>query len=867
MVALYRRRAVSASLPVSGTMRCVGTDGGYRSLPLAASKPACFVLVGYNARVTLTNPHLEFSNPAYLWAMALALAPAMLAVAGRCRLRAAVLQSLALLLAGLALAGPVVIVPWASDKPLLILTDVSDSTRGQSHDLNLPQGMPVRRATFAADSTATGNVPDPSRSCIAPALQLALTQAREISGVVIHSDGQFSDWASPAWLDLAEAIRQQGLSLAAAPMDSPPQNASVAAMSADRLADGRVEVVATLDAWAQMQRRVTVRSSGGTVLLERDLLLEPGESRTVRCMDQPLTDTPAGPYRVELSPADAWPEDDQAQAMLRALDGRVAVIGFDQALVDAIRACGPVEAVSADSAPQSPQAWGAYRAVVLCDPRGKLLTRPQRESLAQYVRGGGALVLLGSGACEPPTIGDDPLSVILPLTPDPQHRPALNVVLLLDASGSMAQPSASGSRFDDALGATLSLGGMLSGRDSLAVMVFGDSPRLIYDSGSSAIDGATLLVALREVRPSGPTKLLPAMEAAIQRSVRPGPTLVIVVSDLQTQPLDAMAMVGRLKQTGLKLSLVAVGSGAADSSLAQLAHEAEAPLVHRNDLRGLAEVFGQFVSQARGEGLLRGRYELSPSATIWAAPANLPVAAAVIPSALREGAQMLAHADGHAVLARGRAGLGSAVVLALPLEQNPSWANWPDLGAWLWAGVNSLSPDDNDRRLEVHVTDVPGARIVVVQAREQDRPQNLLSMSAESWNVEGPSTMPAAGPIELDQVAPGQYRALLKSSADRQAIAIRNSSGKRLWVGVSGPSAAEIRTLGANRPVLRRLVDAAGGSLVELEGLAQWLRQVQRRQLELWPILAGLALAAMVIDWLLASRRSGATRPHAGRTD
>ncbi len=149
---------------------------------------------------------VDLETPWALAACVLAVAPALLAWwrtrGDSPRASVPILQSLAVLLGVLALAGPSA--PWGegASKPYLVFTDVSDSTRGQRNPLPWPPEVARQSYVFARDAAAQDfaiQAPPTvatGETNISPVLRLALARASQITGVVIRTDGQFqdSDW-------------------------------------------------------------------------------------------------------------------------------------------------------------------------------------------------------------------------------------------------------------------------------------------------------------------------------------------------------------------------------------------------------------------------------------------------------------------------------------------------------------------------------------------------------------------------------------------------------------------------------------------------------------------------------------------------
>ncbi len=170
---------------------------------------------------------VTFDHPAALVSLAAALVPVALAYHARRRGLArrpagVILQCMALLAGGLAVAGPAMPLGREVEKPYLLLQDGSASVRGQSAEpIPWPQGLGRQDYSFAAGVSPADAPLDKGASLdtrAAPALLLAAAKAPDVAGVIIRTDGQFHD----DWPGAAAALGRTGISVLVAAMDSPP---------------------------------------------------------------------------------------------------------------------------------------------------------------------------------------------------------------------------------------------------------------------------------------------------------------------------------------------------------------------------------------------------------------------------------------------------------------------------------------------------------------------------------------------------------------------------------------------------------------------------------------------------------------------
>lgn len=826
---------------------------------------------------------IRFDQPAWLAGSVLAIAPWLVLAYARRRGRllpvwGAVLQSLAVLLLAATLARPTFPTD-ASEKPWLILQDVSASVRGQGSvaALNEPD-LPVERFVFAASVARDAAAVDANATDLSAALELAAGRPGELSGVVILTDGR-SGGDGDRWRARARQLAGGTAEVIVSPLVSPVADARVSSFHARREPAGvtlRVNVASN----ASRKRTLTVRrvwpSPGRLLVRELDLLAR--QPATVVARDE-LPSDQAATYVAELSPGDRLDENDRAEAAVLPRDGKTTVFGG--ALPATWRSSLDANALIAPAGelPDDPTRLAGFSSLVLVDASGEAFTDNQRRAVADYVRSGGGLVMVGAGPHTSPADASDPLSAVLPLVVNPWQRTPLQVTVLLDASGSMAQTvkrrgeSTGQRKFDIAAEATLSLRRHLTDRDGLAVIAFAAEPDTLYDSNAAPVDFDALARRLRAIKPAGTTDLGPALEEALSLGVpenRDG--LILVLSDLMTQPLDAAKLAGKVSRSGRKLAVIATGSAdqghPGAESLVQLAERADAWLVRRQTLADVAELFSRFVRQARGDAVREGEFALLAGVEVFGVKASdLPAVEAYMPAAARDGAEtLIGTAGGDAVLARQRVGLGRTVAFVVPADRVGKLAGGSQrLGAILGGAVRWAARPPGDPRIDATFTR-EGNRLTVGMVARDNGPVSDLQPTLTLRPVGGDELETTVAPMEI--VGPGTYRCRVVAPPRAAAAVVRDRDGAVLYrqaIGRTYPS--EFSAIGPDEAVLRELADLAGGRIVAPNRLGAVL--AGRRQEALWPawpVTLAASLAAVLLDWALTRVTLGRKPTSTGRT-
>ena len=818
-----------------------------------------------------------FAQPWWLATLVAVGGPIVLAAAARRRGRqiarlSVILQCVALGAVVVALARPSLQIPQAAAKKWLVLDDVSASTRTQHTTGALPVDItPRMEYSFAAGVAPAGQKLDSTQTNLAAALRLAIARSGELAGVIIRTDGMFTDTHWPA---AAVTLGRAGVTVAVVPLNRPPRDIRIAEFTAARVAGREVILRASVVSNAVTDSVIEIRDGSGreTSLLKRKISLLPAEPVTISVVASAPEDRGAS-FSAVLAKGDAFSENDRGMAAVGPVVRRVALIGAPGGYKPAGFAAAvgmPVDAL--DPRQLGAEAMANYAAVVLVDDSGQLLTPDQRDDAARYVRRGGGLVILGAGPYQSPADRLDPLNRAAALIPNPYDRKPLALTVALDSSGSMGQTAESAAgqlvKFDQAAEAVLSLKRHLTDRDTLRVIVFSDLAKEVYTSGKDRPDFAKLANALRAVRPTGATNVFPALELAAKNppdAKRQG--LLIIVSDLQTEKFDPPRAAEMLKKAGLDLAIVAIASPTAAAStepLEALKKLLDAPLEKRDHMVGLARIFAGFLRTVRGGAVRRGLFTLrsrDPSADSAAVAGK--TADAYILSAVGGDAVATLHIGSDAILARRTVGLGRSVSLALATSGG---ANNALLATGEFTGVLASAAKWSarsapDARFGGDVTRSGRDALVTVRAADSNgAPINMLELSVRTLAEHDES----AGKIPMQQIAPGRYTAKFALGESASDFHVTGAGGRVVWRGgLQKTYPREFDAIGPNYANLRRLATLTGGRLVEAQALTEIARtRGQTGRWEVWPWLAAVALALMLLDWL-ASRtiqRSTTTR-------
>ncbi len=789
------------------------------------------------------------------------------------------LQMAAWLLLVAALMGPSITV-HNGGKVLLIIDDVSGSTRGQSgQPLDLPVEIDVDRWYFAETVAIDAFDAGINQSRIAMPLQMALdaTTRDELAGIVIRTDGQF---AHGGWQAHARALGQAGVPVTILPYDTPPEDVQIA--RADIQRDGEQAIVTmTLHGRPGMRAVPSCRfdSTGEWLALDPVRFAE-GMTDVTVFAHGPVADR--GPtvcrLRVDTYTAegvsDRFPENDSTVVTLPSIKDRMLILadeygrwGDSLITVDGME----VESRPLMASPLSQEDLSEFACVLLVGPTFHIPARQPREALAGYVRNGGGLIIVGLGPHGDVTDIDDPLNQVAPLVADTSERPALDVTLVLDVSASMGETSDSGaSLYELATQAAVDIQRFLTDNDRLAAVTFNNDAALVYESGDAAPDFSALGRALRAIQPAETTHADTGLEWALARPAEGDRRrMIILLTDSRTEPFDEAPLAEALRNEGAQLGVIKLVPGWGEdvetvSSVDNLIVATEGrmyALVGRDllisgDRKHLAELFEDMVRWGKGDITQRGSFEATTPSPCPPMP-PLTQYLRAIPNG--PDPTVLAWVGDHPILATRRAGLGQCAVLAVPMltGQNVAWYNSERTGEimnWLVAVTRRPSRDD---RFRGQVVRADGGKMELrVQAMTERTPSEGLVLTAWQMDTDGRET-----PLgTLSPRGAGLYAVAVDMSEQETLLEVRQGDSAVLQLTSRDPIKAEFSSLGANWPVINHLAELTGGSVAtDLSGENVAMDLTGRRTHPIGAIVLTAALVTMLLEWALTAFRRRTT--------
>ncbi|HUU31307.1 MAG TPA: vWA domain-containing protein, partial [Phycisphaerae bacterium] len=680
---------------------------------------------------------VRFGDP---WVLAL-LVPVwsllLVAVLGQSRRRPgavgrAVLACLASLLLVLALAGPSIRVSREGLCPVCIVEDVSGSM-GSGEALAkalapwaaaLPRGSTqiVRFGNETETNIESGLAEGAAALPDGRGLVLLASDGRETRGEAVRAAERLAVRGRRVFAMAPEIPSRDVHLVSVAPISQPAPGEPV---------DIEVNVAATVAAEATVGLERLGNDGTPAARWRHRLDVDPLSVRTVRFEDVPPG---AGIYRyraVVTAADDEWPQNNTASCTVhigrtrelfyvyagKAPGRTFSILQARRSAGDAIRPVNAAEGL--------PLPTGNQTVLLLDNVSAWSLGDAAARRLAEYVTeaGVGLLVLGGDASFAAGGYGSSPLETLLPVSSRLGRRPALEMVLVMDASGSMNEqvggsavgetsPQSGGlTKLAVAKQAVLSLRTALAEEDRVGIVLFAGEPRTVSPLVPMT-EWETLRRHLMGLSAGGGTRITPAVEAAVgllgvpaadSRTVRH----ILLVSDGRSEDFDVPRLVGACRAAAVSVSAVATGEKADRPRLDRLAQETggrsyatDVSARPRASQSSIGETFLKDLTWARGEGLRE-----APCAAAWreaepiwrTAGPPLPPVEAYNVTRLKEGAEVHWAAEGKKadavpLLATWRRGLGKVAAMPWPVDlASEAWMRDEALGRYLEDIVGWLS--------------------------------------------------------------------------------------------------------------------------------------------------------------------------------
>ena len=340
-------------------------------------------------------------------------------------------------------------------------------------------------------------------------------------------------------------------------------------------------------------------------------------------------------------------------------------------------------------------------AMILSNVSADELSTLQMEHIESYVRdlGKGLVVIGGDRAFGRGGYHDTPLEQVSPLEMTPrQKKESLALLLVVDASGSMANYIGPDQKIQLALEGVRASIRALDDEDRVGVIAFAAKIRMDHPPTTAHEE---ILRQVGKLRPGSGTKMYPALEKAYERlqTVDAKQKHILLLSDGKSEG-DFIPLVKRIAADKMTLSTIAIGD--ADRELMKAV--AEAGRGGYRDVRNISELPKIMADEVRQTQQYTVQEPFQPIINdgdypMLAGIDRVPKLYGYIATSEKKLAQTYIHShEDHPILAGWNYGLGRSV--AFTSDVKPGWAvdwiEWENFGKFWGQVVNWVLPSTDE---------------------------------------------------------------------------------------------------------------------------------------------------------------------------
>ena len=396
-------------------------------------------------------------------------------------------------------------------------------------------------------------------------------------------------------------------------------------------------------------------------------------------------------------------------------------------------------------------------AIILSNVSADELSALQMDHIESYVRdlGKGLVIIGGDRAFGRGGYHDTPLEQVSPLEMTPrQKKESLALMLIVDASGSMANYIGPDQKIQLALEGVRASIRALDDEDSVGVIAFAAKIRENY---APTTDHEDILRKVGQLRPGSGTKMYPALEKAYERlqAVDAKQKHILLLSDGKSEG-DFIPLVKRIAADKITLSTIAIGD--ADRRLMQ--EIAEAGGGGYRDVRNISELPKIMADEVRQTQQYTVQEPFQPIINdgdypVLAGIDRVPKLYGYIATSEKELAQTYIHShEDHPILAGWNYGLGRSIAFTSDVKSGwgAAWIEWENFGKFWGQVVNWVLPSTGGGvDFDLTVTHRNGSGEVLIDTASTTVTHGLtFDVRLARPNAEGEV-------VELRRVTPTQY--------------------------------------------------------------------------------------------------------------
>ena len=542
---------------------------------------------------------------------------------------------------------------------------------------------------------------------------------------------------------------------------------------------------------------------------------------------------------------------------------RVLLVDIDPDETDSLRWALDEQAIDVEvrppeGVPTDLSELQGYECLILSNVPATAMSMRQMDLIRIYVQdlGGGLIMLGGDQSFGLGGYYRTQIEEILPVRSNfekEREKPSLAMMLVIDKSGSMG-----GQKIELAKDAAKAAVELLSPRDALGVIAFDGSAYTVSELRTAADRGA-IVDAISTIEASGGTNMYPAMVDALDdlRSATAKLKHIILMTDGVSSPGDFEGAATEMSESRITLSTVALGEGASEDLLEELATIGGGRYYFCNDPQSVPQVFAKETVEASKSAINELPFTpqlIRPTSVLDGIELDLsPLLLGYVVTRPKPTAEfILSTESGDPLLAWWRYGLGMSVAFTSDAKSRwaSEWLGWPDFGTF-WAQIvrHAMRKEDN-RGVYVDVTRQGNKTLIAMDAIDNNG--NFVEEAETKATVIDPKL--GRSKIELEQTAPGRFEALI-DTPDRGAYHVdlsqqrKSGTQQRTSRGITVGYSDELRLMPLGESTLKQLASVSGGQYeASLSEIMKPDDRKAREPLPLWPWLLIAGLCVFIAD-------------------
>lgn len=672
---------------------------------------------------------------------------------------------------------------------------------------------------------------DGSATDIAAALKLAdgIFPEGTAKRVVVLSDGE--ETAGNA-LAQARSLAESRITVDVFPV-SPPEadEVQLTALELPKAVNRNTEYEIALRIDSNVATKTAVRLYQGNTLIGSEMIsVAKGETRVVFTAKAEQGGSVS--FRGEISPErDTERKNNQAYAYTYVDDiPRILLLGAEENTGEwrkllqssyAETVCLPPEA-----APVTMEGLREYGTVVLANTPVSDLPEGFLEILESYIRtaGGGLVVSGGENAFALGGYKGTTLEEVLPVEMELKtegETPDLSMALVIDHSGSMSGGNYGVTQMEMAKEAAIRSLDDLGPEDQIGVVAFDSVAEWVVPMQKAEGNRESITKAIGMIQPAGGTSILPALRMAVQGMENVGTKQkhIILLTDGQAEQNGYDGVLERIRNGGMTLSAIAVGTGADTALLQRLAEGGGGRYYFTNEFTDLPEIFAK-------ETLLAGKDYINErdfypkqgdASAILAGVPSVPELGGYIGTTAKSRAdQVLLSDKDDPVLAAWQYGLGRTAVWTADMhgQWSTDWLASAEGTAVLRNMVSWTMNAEGSAELQLTAESGAGESLLRLEMPYDEMVTGIMASVAasdgESWETELRASAPGIFEGSIPTEKEGVYTANI-------GIAKKDGEVSRYTVGfaIGYPKEYDITARGDGAAVLGQAAAAAGGRILE----------------------------------------------------